>query len=196
MAKRNDLPLPPGRSSRQYTSSQRMLPSSQLPVTDFWQYTSARPSYRTPTDCDEILRQRGIPVLPDLFVNAGGVTGSYFEWIKNLSHIRFGRLDRRLDEGRGERIVSALEQMTGRSADAALRAELVTGADELALVRYLDGLIRISASVGLWTGMPLQAPPPCALVSSSTSSTDSFKLLGGENILGCTTPSVRLISFF
>ena len=44
------------------------------------------------------------------------------------------RLDRRLDEGRGERIVSALEQMTGRSADAALRAELVTGADEMALV--------------------------------------------------------------
>ena len=69
---------------------------------------------------DEILRQRGIPVLPDLFVNAGGVTVSYFEWIKNLSHIRFGRMDRRLDEGRGARIVSALEQMTGRSADAAL----------------------------------------------------------------------------
>ena len=92
---------------------------------------------------DEILRQRGIPVLPDLYVNAGGVTVSYFEWIKNLSHIRFGRLDRRLDEGRGARIVSALEQMTGRSADAALRAELVTGADELALVRSgLDDTMR------------------------------------------------------
>ena len=92
---------------------------------------------------DQILRQRGIPVLPDLFVNAGGVTVSYFEWIKNLSHIRFGRMDRRLDEGRGERIVRALEQMTGRSADAALRAELVTGADELALVRSgLDDTMR------------------------------------------------------
>ena len=92
---------------------------------------------------DEILRQRGIPVLPDLYVNAGGVTVSYFEWIKNLSHIRFGRLDRRLDEGRGARIVSALEQMTGRSADAALRAELSTGADELALVRSgLDDTMR------------------------------------------------------
>ena len=92
---------------------------------------------------DEILRQRGIPVLPDLYVNAGGVTVSYFEWIKNLSHIRFGRLDRRLDEGRGARIVSALEQMTGRAADAALRAELITGADELALVRSgLDDTMR------------------------------------------------------
>ena len=92
---------------------------------------------------DEILRERGIPVLPDLFVNAGGVTVSYFEWIKNLSHIRFGRMDRRLDEGRGARIVGALEQMTGRPADAALRAELVTGADELTLVRSgLDDTMR------------------------------------------------------
>ena len=92
---------------------------------------------------DEILRQRGIPVLPDLFVNAGGVTVSYFEWIKNLSHIRFGRMDRRLDEGRGAHIVRALEEMTGRSADAALRAELVTGAGELTLVRSgLDDTMR------------------------------------------------------
>ncbi len=87
--------------------------------------------------------ERGIPVLPDLFVNAGGVTVSYFEWIKNLSHIRFGRMDRRLDEGRGARIVRALEEMTGRPADAALRAELVSGADELTLVRSgLDDTMR------------------------------------------------------
>ena len=92
---------------------------------------------------DEVLRQRGIPVLPDLYVNAGGVTVSYFEWIKNLSHIRFGRLDRRLDEGRGALIVRALEQMTGGSLDAALRAELITGADELTLVRSgLDDTMR------------------------------------------------------
>ena len=92
---------------------------------------------------DEILRQRGIPVLPDLYVNAGGVTVSYFEWIKNLSHIRFGRMDRRLDEGRGERIVRALEVMTSRSADASLRADLISGADELTLVRSgLDDTMR------------------------------------------------------
>ena len=61
----------------------------------------------------------------------------------DLSHIRFGRMDRRLDEGRGARIVRALEEMTGRSADAALRAELVTGADELTLVRSgLDDTMR------------------------------------------------------
>ena len=94
-------------------------------------------------DGDQILRQRGIPVLPDLYVNAGGVTVSYFEWIKNLSHIRFGRLDRRLDEARGARLVDALEGMTGRPADPALHAELVTGADELSLVRSgLDDTMR------------------------------------------------------
>ena len=61
----------------------------------------------------------------------------------DLSHIRFGRMDRRLDEGRGARIARALEEMTGRSADAALRAELVTGADELTLVRSgLDDTMR------------------------------------------------------
>lgn len=92
---------------------------------------------------DAILRERGIPVLPDLYVNAGGVVVSYFEWIKNLSHIRFGRLDRRLDEGRGERIISALEQMTGRPAAKSLRAEIVSGADELTLVRAgLDDTMR------------------------------------------------------
>lgn len=92
---------------------------------------------------DAILRQRGIPILPDLYVNAGGVIVSYFEWIKNLSHIRFGRLDRRLDEGRGERIITALEDMTGRPADASLRSEIAAGADELTLVRSgLDDTMR------------------------------------------------------
>ena len=56
-------------------------------------------------DADEKLRARGVVILPDVFVNAGGVVVSYFEWIKNLSHIRFGRMDRRVDEWRGERIV-------------------------------------------------------------------------------------------
>ena len=82
-------------------------------------------------------------VLPDVFVNAGGVVVSYFEWIKNLSHIRFGRMDRRLDELRGERIVHALEAMTGKKAPDEIRAELSTGADELALVRSgLDDTMR------------------------------------------------------
>ena len=80
---------------------------------------------------------------PDVFVNAGGVVVSYFEWIKNLSHICFGRMDRRLDELKGQHIVHALEVMTGKKVPDEIRAELGTGADELDLVRSgLDDTMR------------------------------------------------------
>ncbi len=96
-------------------------------------------------EADAILKKRKITVLPDCYVNAGGVVVSYFEWIKNLSHIRFGRMDRRLDEMRGERIVHALETATGTTLSAEVRAELVSGADELALVRSgLDDTMRLA----------------------------------------------------
>lgn len=94
---------------------------------------------------DQILAERGITVLPDAYVNAGGVTVSYFEWIKNLSHIRFGRMERRLDEFRGERIVQALELMTGKSVPDALKHDITQGADELTLVRSgLDDTMRLA----------------------------------------------------
>ena len=93
----------------------------------------------------DVLRARDIVILPDILVNAGGVVVSYFEWIKNLSHIRFGRMDRRLDEFRGERLVQALEVMTGHKVPRDLRRELTTGADELALVRSgLDDTMRLA----------------------------------------------------
>jgi glutamate dehydrogenase (NAD(P)+) len=94
---------------------------------------------------DEILRERGIMVMPDAYVNAGGVTVSYFEWIKNLSHIRFGRMQRRLDEFRGERIIQALEEMTGKPVPQNLKHDITQGADELALVRSgLDDTMRLA----------------------------------------------------
>lgn len=94
---------------------------------------------------DEILRERGITVLPDAYVNAGGVTVSYFEWIKNISHIRFGRMQRRLEEFRGERIIQALEEMTGKSVPPSLKHDITQGADELALVRSgLDDTMRLA----------------------------------------------------
>lgn len=92
---------------------------------------------------DEKLRQRGVVILADAFANAGGVTVSYFEWIKNLSHIRFGRMQRRLDEWRGEKVVEALELMTGQQVPLGLKTEISRGADELALVRSgLDDTMR------------------------------------------------------
>lgn len=94
-------------------------------------------------EADIILREKGKITLPDFYVNAGGVTVSYFEWIKNLQHIRFGRMSRRLDEYRSKAVVQALEEMTGKQVPAALRNEITRGGDELQMVRSgLDDTMR------------------------------------------------------
>jgi glutamate dehydrogenase (NAD(P)+) len=79
---------------------------------------------------EDILLQRGINIIPDAYLNAGGVTVSYFEWLKNLSHVRFGRLGKRADEGSYTRIVSMVERITGTALSQAERSVLVHGADE------------------------------------------------------------------
>ena len=92
---------------------------------------------------DEIMRNKGIVIIPDMFANAGGVTVSYFEWVKNLSHIRFGRMQRRQEEARQDMVIEALEKMTGQSFPDELRGAFVSGADELTLVRSgLDDTMR------------------------------------------------------
>lgn len=94
-------------------------------------------------EADEILRHRGIVTLPDVWVNAGGVTVSYFEWTRNLSHMRFGRLQRRFDELRGDSYVEVLEEATGKKIPSKQRAQLAHGASELDLVRSgLDDTMR------------------------------------------------------
>jgi glutamate dehydrogenase (NAD(P)+) len=94
---------------------------------------------------DEILRERGITILPDIYVNAGGVTVSYFEWTRNLSHMRFGRLQRRLDELRGSNYLSALETLTEKEVPDKLRREIMRGANELDLIRSgLDDTMRMA----------------------------------------------------
>ena len=94
-------------------------------------------------EADEILRDRGKMVIPDAYLNAGGVIVSYFEWIKNLSHIRFGRMDRRIDELRGMRIVEAIETAVGKPLPETQRLDLMRGSDELDLVRSgLDDTMR------------------------------------------------------
>ncbi|MEL7235321.1 MAG: glutamate dehydrogenase, partial [Chloroflexota bacterium] len=96
-------------------------------------------------EADEILRQKNIVVLPDAYVNAGGVTVSYFEWIKNLSHIRFGRMERRLDEQRFSMLVDTMEAMTERSIPDDVRRKLTVQTDELELVRSgLDDTMRLA----------------------------------------------------
>ena len=97
---------------------------------------------------DEVLRERGVVIIPDLYANAGGVTVSYFEWVKNLSHIRFGRLQRRQEEARHQLIVSELERLDrylGKawSISPDFKEKYLRGADELELVRSgLDDTMR------------------------------------------------------
>jgi glutamate dehydrogenase (NAD(P)+) len=94
---------------------------------------------------DEILNRRGIVILPDIYVNAGGVTVSYFEWIRNLSHIRFGRMERRHDELRSHQIATLLEEVTGSKISKASRNKIAQGGNELDLVRSgLDDTMRMA----------------------------------------------------
>ncbi len=85
-------------------------------------------------DADAILRKKGVAVIPDMYLNAGGVTVSYFEWLKNLSHVRFGRMEKRYEEMAFARVVTSLESTTGKTLSEQERALLVRGADEEDLV--------------------------------------------------------------
>jgi glutamate dehydrogenase (NAD(P)+) len=85
-------------------------------------------------DAERILLERGILVIPDIYLNAGGVTVSYFEWVKNLSHVRFGRVGKRFEEAALERMLSAIEKATGRLFSADEHQRIARGADEIDLV--------------------------------------------------------------
>ena len=97
---------------------------------------------------DDILRQKGIVIIPDLYANAGGVTVSYFEWVKNLSHIRFGRMQRRQEEAQQALLVNELDRLLresgdGRGLSPKFKEQYVHGAGELELVRSgLDDTMR------------------------------------------------------
>lgn len=86
-------------------------------------------------EAEDQLADRGVVVLPDLFVNAGGVVVSYFEWVKNLTHIPFGLMERRRRERRNLHLTHALEAMTDRPFPADIRDEFLEGGAEIDLVR-------------------------------------------------------------
>lgn len=102
----------------------------------------------TTAEADRILRERGVVIVPDLYANAGGVTVSYFEWVKNLQQISFGRLERRLEEHRHQMLVEELERLSadrdlGWTLSEGFKQKYLRGAGELELVRSgLDDTMR------------------------------------------------------
>lgn len=87
------------------------------------------------SEAADILRKQGVVILPDMFLNAGGVTVSYFEWLKNLSHMRFGRMEKRYQQNSLTNLVSTVERLTGQAIGLREKDLLTHGADEIDLVR-------------------------------------------------------------
>jgi glutamate dehydrogenase (NAD(P)+) len=86
-------------------------------------------------EADDILNPKGVLIVPDMYLNAGGVTVSYFEWLKNLSHVRYGRLEKRFTENMNLHIVNQLEELTGKTISTVEKDFIMHGADEVDLVR-------------------------------------------------------------
>ncbi len=85
-------------------------------------------------DAEKILLKRGVFIIPDLYLNAGGVTVSYFEWLKNISRVSFGKINKRYNELNNEMMVSAIEDASDTNLPFKQRIQLIKGAGELELV--------------------------------------------------------------
>lgn len=88
----------------------------------------------TTFEADKILVEKNVMIVPDIYLNAGGVTVSYFEWLKNIAHVRFGRMGKRFDEMAAQRLLGAIEKSTGSSISEEEKRKLARGADEEDLV--------------------------------------------------------------
>lgn len=85
-------------------------------------------------EADEIFAAKGILVVPDMYLNAGGVTVSYFEWLKNLSHVRYGRMEKRFTENMNHHILGQIEELTGKQVTDKERSFILHGPEEVDLV--------------------------------------------------------------
>lgn len=85
-------------------------------------------------EADDVLLSKGCIIVPDMYINAGGVTVSYFEWLKNLSHVRFGRMDKRFSENQNAQLLQSLESLTGKKVTDIERKQILHGPDEVDLI--------------------------------------------------------------
>jgi len=85
-------------------------------------------------EADEVFAKKGILCVPDMYLNAGGVTVSYFEWLKNLSHVRYGRMEKRFTENLNSRILGQIEELSNKRVSEKEREFIMHGPDEVDLV--------------------------------------------------------------
>jgi glutamate dehydrogenase (NAD(P)+) len=85
-------------------------------------------------EAEEVMLAKGCIIIPDMYINAGGVTVSYFEWLKNLSHMRFGRMEKRFNQSAFDTIGRLIENITGKQISERDKM-MLRGADEIDLVR-------------------------------------------------------------
>ena len=85
-------------------------------------------------EADEVFAKKGILCVPDMYLNAGGVTVSYFEWLKNLSHVRYGRMEKRFTENMNTRILNQMEELSGKRVSENDRVKIMHGPEEQDLV--------------------------------------------------------------
>jgi len=85
-------------------------------------------------EADEVFAKKGILCVPDMYLNAGGVTVSYFEWLKNLSHVRYGRMEKRFQENQNAKLLTQMESLSGKTVNNEVRASIMHGPEEVDLV--------------------------------------------------------------
>lgn len=108
-------------------------------------------------EADEIFIRKNILCVPDMYLNAGGVTVSYFEWLKNLSHVRYGRMEKRFTENMNTRILSQIEGLSGKLVGDLDRKFILHGPEEVDLVHSGLEETMIAATreiMGIWWNSP------------------------------------------
>jgi glutamate dehydrogenase (NAD(P)+) len=133
-------------------------------------------------EADEVFTQRGILCVPDMYLNAGGVTVSYFEWLKNLSHVRYGRLEKRFAENLNSNIVGQMEELTGKQINKKDRDLILHGPDEVDLVHSGLEETMINATreiMDIWLSNPaIPDMRTAAYVSAINKVANSYNELG------------------
>ena len=133
-------------------------------------------------EADEIFAKKGILCVPDMYLNAGGVTVSYFEWLKNLSHVRYGRMEKRFTENLNTHILSQIEELSGKKVSDAERTFIMHGPEEQDLVHSGLEETMISATreiMEIWKSNPeIPDMRTAAYISAINKVANSYAELG------------------